>query len=157
MYTRRMLLAPLPLLLAAALVPAGDWARFRGPEGAGIATDKGVPVKWGETDAPFKARVPGGYVRLQFTSAAALDAAARAHPTATRDDEALTLTLPSDGTGRSLRGALGVLDATLDRAGDAVSDVALHTPDLDDVFLALTGHPATPPAAADALEKEPAR
>jgi ABC-2 type transport system ATP-binding protein len=90
------------------------------------------------TPAQLKSRVPGGYVRLQFTDAAALDAAAVDHPAATRDTEALTLTVPSDGTVRSLRGLL----ATLDRAEDAVSDVALHTPDLDDVFLALTGHPA---------------
>jgi ABC-2 type transport system ATP-binding protein len=31
----------------------------------------------------------------------------------------------------------------LGRAGIEVEDLAIHTPDLDDVFLALTGRPAT--------------
>ena len=45
MHTRRLLSLSLPLLLAAALAPAGDWPRFRGPNGAGTSADKGVPVK----------------------------------------------------------------------------------------------------------------
>ena len=59
--------------------------------------------------------------------------------TASRDDEALTLQVPSDGSLRSLR-------ALLDRLDDAaieVGSLSVHTPDLDDVFFALTGHPST--------------
>ena len=98
------------------------------------------------TPAQLKALVPGGHVQLQFTHPAALAASARQHPGAVRDDDALTLTVPSDGTVRSLR---HVLDALADDEG--VDDLALHTPDLDDVFLALTGH------GASASAKETAR
>jgi ABC-2 type transport system ATP-binding protein len=87
------------------------------------------------TPAQLKALVPGSSVRLQFTDAAALAAAARQHPGGVRDDDALSLTVPSDGTVRSLR---RVLDTLAEDEG--VDDITLHTPDLDDVFLALTGH-----------------
>jgi ABC-2 type transport system ATP-binding protein len=56
-----------------------------------------------------------------------------------RDDDALILQVPSDGGVRSLR-------ALLDRLDDeaiAVEGLSVHTPDLDDVFFALTGHPTT--------------
>jgi ABC-2 type transport system ATP-binding protein len=56
-----------------------------------------------------------------------------------RDDEALTLQVPSDGGVRSLRALLDHLD----HASVEVSALSVHTPDLDDVFLALTGHPTT--------------
>jgi ABC-2 type transport system ATP-binding protein len=86
------------------------------------------------TPAELKARVPGGAATVRFTDLAALDAAAPGLPGAVRDDDALTLSVASDGTVQALR---RVLDALPD---DGVEDVALHTPDLDDVFLALTGH-----------------
>jgi ABC-2 type transport system ATP-binding protein len=89
------------------------------------------------TPAELKAGMPGGSVQVRFTDADGLDAAARRHPEAGRDDDALTLTVPSDGTPRSLR---RLLDTLPDDEG--VADVALHTPDLDDVFLALTGQGA---------------
>jgi ABC-2 type transport system ATP-binding protein len=98
------------------------------------------------TPAQLKALVPGGHVQLQFTHPAALAASARQHPGAVRDDDALTLTVPTDGTVRSLR---QVLDTLADDEG--VDDLALHIPDLDDVFLALTGH------GASASAKETAR
>jgi ABC-2 type transport system ATP-binding protein len=87
------------------------------------------------TPAELKARVPGGSVQVRFTAAAGLHDAARRHPGAVRDDDALTLTVPGDGTPRSLR---RLLDSLPD--DESVADLALHTPDLDDVFLALTGH-----------------
>ena len=80
---------------------------------------------------------PGGHIRLQFADPDDLAAAARALGEATRDDDALTLDISSDGDVTSLR-------ALLDRLGDASIEVAglsIHTPDLDDVFLALTGQP----------------
>ena len=52
------------------------------------------------------------------------------------DAEALTLRVPGDGSVKSLRALLGQLDAE----SVEVAELTVHTPDLDDVFLALTGH-----------------
>jgi ABC-2 type transport system ATP-binding protein len=106
--------------------------------------DQGKLVAEGTADE-LKRRIPGGHIRLQFAYPDDLDAAARALGEATRDDDALTLDISSDGDVKSLR-------ALLDRLGDAAIEVAglsIHTPDLDDVFLTLTGQPAK--------DKEPAR
>jgi ABC-2 type transport system ATP-binding protein len=54
-----------------------------------------------------------------------------------RDDQALTLQIPSDGSVKSLRALLEELDG----ASIEVNGLSIHTPDLDDVFLALTGQP----------------
>jgi ABC-2 type transport system ATP-binding protein len=91
------------------------------------------------TAEELKRRVPGGHVALRFADPAALDRAAGAFGTATRDDAALTLQVPGDGSVRSLRELLGRLDA----AGVEVDRLSLHSPDLDDVFLALTGQHRT--------------
>ena len=101
--------------------------------------DHGRIVAEGTADQ-LKRLVPGGHVSLRFTDAGALDAAARAFGDAGRDDEELTLQVPSDGGVQSLRALLDRLDA--EEIG--VDTLAVHTPDLDDVFLALT-------------EKEPVR
>jgi ABC-2 type transport system ATP-binding protein len=106
--------------------------------------DQGRLVAEG-TAEELKRRIPGCHIRLQFAYPDDLAAAARALGDATRDDEALTLQVPSDGDVKSLR-------ALLDRLGDASIEVAglsIHTPDLDDVFLTLTGQPDK--------DKEPAR
>ena len=87
------------------------------------------------TPEELKRLVPGGHLRLRFAGQDALAAASRLLPDATPDDAALTLTVPSDGGVGSLR---GVLDR-LDTAGLPVDDLSIHTPDLDDVFFALTG------------------
>ena len=52
-------------------------------------------------------------------------------------DDDLTLRVPSDGSVRSLRTLL----ARLDDQSIEVEEMTVRTPDLDDVFLALTGHP----------------
>ncbi|MDX6342181.1 MAG: type transport system ATP-binding protein, partial [Trebonia sp.] len=52
---------------------------------------------------------------------------------------ALTLRVPSDGGTKSVRGLLDRLD---EYSIDA-EEFSVHTPDLDDVFLALTGHAST--------------
>ncbi|WUI00099.1 ATP-binding cassette domain-containing protein [Spirillospora sp. NBC_00431] len=99
--------------------------------------DGGRLVAEGTSDE-LKRLVSGGHVRLRFQDLAALDAAARtlgALGAVTRDDEALALQVPSDGGVRSLRGLLGRLE---DEAVE-VEELSVHTPDLDDVFLALTG------------------
>jgi outer membrane protein assembly factor BamB len=38
---------------------AGDWPRFRGPNGTGIANDKEVPVKWTNENILWKTALPG--------------------------------------------------------------------------------------------------
>ncbi|MFI2379349.1 ATP-binding cassette domain-containing protein [Streptomyces sp. NPDC018964] len=93
------------------------------------------------TAGELKRIVPGGHVRLRFTDPAAYRTAATTLTEATRDDDALALQLPSDGTQRELRSILDHLDA----AGIEADELTVHTPDLDDVFFALTG-PATVPA-----------
>jgi ABC-2 type transport system ATP-binding protein len=105
--------------------------------------DQGRLVAAG-TPEELKRQVPGTHVRLRFAEAAELDAAARVLTGSTRDDQELTLRVPSDGGSRSLR---AVLDR-LDEHELSAEEFSVHTPDLDDVFLALTGH---------ASEKETAR
>jgi ABC-2 type transport system ATP-binding protein len=87
----------------------------------------------------LKRRIPGGHIQLQFADPSELESAAQALGTGARDDEALTLQVPSDGSLRSLRALLD----RLDYAGIEVGSLSIHTPDLDDVFFALTGHPST--------------
>ncbi|GAA2793455.1 ATP-binding cassette domain-containing protein [Kitasatospora sp. CM 4170] len=88
----------------------------------------------------LKRLVPGGHVRLRFTDPAAYRAAATALSEATSDDETLALQIPSDGSQRDLR---TVLDR-LDTAGIEADELTVHTPDLDDVFFALTATAAVP-------------
>ncbi len=56
---RRFWLALLVLLSTGALAGAGDWPRFRGLNGAGIADDKDVPVKWTDENVLWKTTIPG--------------------------------------------------------------------------------------------------
>ena len=97
--------------------------------------DQGRIVAQGTADE-LKRQLPGTHVRLRFTTAAELAAAAPAFPAAARDDDTLTLRVPSDGGTASLR---AVLDR-LDEHSLSAEGFSVHTPDLDDVFLALTGH-----------------
>ena len=101
--------------------------------------DHGKLVAQG-TAAELKRLVPGGHVSLQFGDATVLARAAQMLQPTSRDDDALPLQLPGGGDVRSLR---SMLDG-LDQAGIEVDGLTLHTPDLDDVFLALTGHPDVP-------------
>jgi ABC-2 type transport system ATP-binding protein len=100
--------------------------------------DKGHLVAQGTPDE-LKRLVPGSHVRFRFTDVADLDLAARVLPDSTRDEEDLTLRVPSDGRAKSLRALL----ARLDEQSIEVEEFSAHTPDLDDVFLALTGHART--------------
>ncbi|RSS63436.1 ATP-binding cassette domain-containing protein [Streptomyces sp. WAC06614] len=106
------------------------------------------------TAEQLKRLVPGGHVRLRFTDPAAYHDAVSALPAAVRNDASLALQVPSDGSQRALSAVLG----RLDRAGVEADEVTVHTPDLDDVFFALTGtdgqarphggaHPAQPEEA----------
>src|SRR6478735_5049451 len=87
------------------------------------------------TPDELKRLVTGGHVQLSFADVAQLDRAASVFDGSTRDDESLTLQVPSDGGIRSLRTILDRLEAgSID-----VGELSLQTPDLDDVFLSLTG------------------
>jgi len=100
--------------------------------------DQGHLVAEGTPDE-LKRQVAGSHVRLQFSDAAGLDAAARVLTGSTVDDAALILQVPSDGKAKSVRALLDQLDEhSID-----VDEFSVHTPDLDDVFLALTGHAST--------------
>ena len=84
--------------------------------------------------AELKRLVAGGRIRLTFADASALDRAARVFEGGSRNDEALSLEIPSDGGVRSLRSVLERLDAY----AIEVEGLSVETPDLDDVFLSLT-------------------
>ncbi len=95
--------------------------------------DRGKLVAEG-TPEELKRRIPGGHVILRFADSGRLESAARAVGGTSRDD-ALTLQVPTDGS-------VGSLKAVLDRLDDGslgVEGLSVHTPDLDDVFFALTG------------------
>jgi ABC-2 type transport system ATP-binding protein len=120
--------------------------------------DRGRVVAEGTADE-LKRLIPGGHIRLQFADRAELDSAARSFAASVRDDDALSLQVPGDGDVRSLRAVLDQLDmASID-----VDSLTVHTPDLDDVFLALTGHSAEATTTDDETEqltekqKEPVR
>jgi ABC-2 type transport system ATP-binding protein len=87
------------------------------------------------TPEELKRRMPGAHIRLRFADVASLDKAARELDQGTRDDQDLVLRIPNEGGIRSLRDVLA-------RLGDdvAVEDLSIHTPDLDDVFFAVTGN-----------------
>ncbi|MEU1483331.1 ATP-binding cassette domain-containing protein [Streptomyces sp. NPDC005752] len=88
----------------------------------------------------LKRLIPGGHVRLRFTDPATYHAAASALREVTRNDDALSLHIPSDGSQRELRSLLDRLDS----AGIEADELTVHTPDLDDVFFALTGDTELP-------------
>jgi ABC-2 type transport system ATP-binding protein len=97
--------------------------------------DQGHLVAQGTPDE-LKRHAPGSHVRLRFADVTALDAAAEALAGSTRDDDDLALRVPTDGEAKSLRALLN----RLDEQSIDVEEFSVHTPDLDDVFLALTGH-----------------
>ncbi|MFI9554721.1 ATP-binding cassette domain-containing protein [Nonomuraea endophytica] len=92
------------------------------------------------TAEELKRRIPGGHVSLRFADPRALRAgelALRAAGEVSADEDALTLQVPNDGSFRALRALIDRLDG----AAVEVEELSVHTPDLDDVFFALTGHP----------------
>jgi ABC-2 type transport system ATP-binding protein len=96
--------------------------------------DDGRIVADGTPDE-LKRLVPGGHIRLRFADVASLDSAAAVLGESARDDAALALTVPGGGGVTALRAVLNRLDT----AHLEVDDLSIHTPDLDDVFFALTG------------------
>ena len=98
--------------------------------------DRGRIVAEGTPDE-LKRRVPGGHVRLQVPTARSLQVAVALLHGASYDEEKLEVQVPTDGTVSALRHLLSVLD----EADIEVDQLTVHTPDLDDVFVAVTGHP----------------
>ena len=87
--------------------------------------------------AELKQGVGDSAVVLHFADRSGLDLAAKLLDTTVRDDAALTLRVPSEGDAASLRALLNQLHD----GGVEAGHVSIHTPDLDDVFFALTGGP----------------
>jgi ABC-2 type transport system ATP-binding protein len=87
------------------------------------------------TPTELKRRIPGGHVELRFAEPGPLREAAALLDIAAPAGEQLALQVPGDGTLASLRRLL----ERLDNAGVEVEDLSIHTPDLDDVFFAVTG------------------
>ncbi|MFB7502292.1 ATP-binding cassette domain-containing protein [Streptomyces broussonetiae] len=112
-----------------------------------IAVLNGGRIAAEGTAEELKRLVPGGHVRLRFTDPAAYRGAARALGDAARDDGSLALQIPSDGSQRELRAVLDRLDS----AGIEADELTVHTPDLDDVFFALTGTARIPDQPKEAL------
>ena len=105
------------------------------------------------TAEELKRLIPGGHVRLRFEDPVVYQRAAEALRQTVRDDSALTLQIPGDGSQRELRSILDWLDAT----GIEADHLTVHTPDLDDVFFALTGTDPQPgPARLPNQPKEAA-
>jgi ABC-2 type transport system ATP-binding protein len=89
------------------------------------------------TPAELKARVPGGHIGLTFADLGAYHAAAGVLDAPARDEDSLALQVATDGNVATVRHVL----RELDEAGVEIESLSIHTPDLDDVFLALTGRP----------------
>ncbi len=106
--------------------------------------DHGRLVAEGTADE-LKRLIPGGHIQLRFADSTGLESAAIVLGDVLRDADALTLQIASDGGVRSLRALL----ERLDHEGIEVDALTVHSPDLDDVFFALTGHPT--------IEKESAK
>ncbi len=82
-------------LLGASVVQASDWARFRGPNGSGVAETGRLPVVFGPgTNSQWDVTVPPG-------KSSAVLSADRLYLTAAEDGELLTLAFDR-ATGREL-------------------------------------------------------
>ncbi|HEX2367963.1 MAG TPA: ATP-binding cassette domain-containing protein [Acidimicrobiia bacterium] len=97
--------------------------------------DGGNLVAQGTPDE-LKRLAPGGHIELRFATPSDLESAASVLDAMGHDDEGLALQVASDGGIASLR---SVLDR-LDHESIEVGSLTVHTPSLDDVFFALTGH-----------------
>ena len=89
------------------------------------------------TPEQLKRLAPGGHIRLRFTSPEEFTLAGQVLPTAVPNHESLVLQVPNDGSVHALRALL----ARIDDASLEVDELTVHTPDLDDVFFAVTGQP----------------
>jgi ABC-2 type transport system ATP-binding protein len=109
--------------------------------------DRGRLVAEGSAQE-LKQRIPGGRIDVQFADAEAQLVAGDVLGMPITDQDSPSLQIPTDGNVATLRRVL----RDLDEAGVDVVDLAIHTPDLDDVFFALTGRDAH--AAESRTEEE---
>jgi ABC-2 type transport system ATP-binding protein len=109
--------------------------------------DNGRIVAEGTADE-LKSRIPGGHVQLHFADPDTLRSAAALLLFAVSDPEQLVLHVPDRGSVDALRELLD----TLHGAHIAVERLSMETPDLDDVFFALTGSPVSSPFDDPILE-----
>ncbi|GIF04589.1 ATP-binding cassette domain-containing protein [Actinoplanes siamensis] len=91
------------------------------------------------TPEELKRQVPGAHLQLRFADLHDLGSAARILAGSTRDDDELTLRVPHDGQPRSVLALLNRLDEHMIN----LREFTVRTPDLDDVFLALTDTTST--------------
>ena len=94
----------------------------------------------------LKRLVPGGHVRMRFTDPTAYRGRrrpARGHPRR-------RVAVAADPQRRQPAELRSILD-WLDSAGVEADELTVHTPDLDDVFFALTGPTAGPSAGSTAV------
>jgi ABC-2 type transport system ATP-binding protein len=99
--------------------------------------DRGKLVAEGSAQE-LKQRIPGGRIDVHFADAEAQLVAGDVLGMPVTDQDSRRLQIPTDGNVATLRRVL----RDLDEAGVDVVDLAIHTPDLDDVFFALTGRDA---------------
>ncbi|RBY94976.1 daunorubicin/doxorubicin resistance ABC transporter ATP-binding protein DrrA [Blastococcus sp. TBT05-19] len=121
-----------------------------------VVIDRGRVIARGTAD-DLKAQVGGQ--RLEFTLSRALDlpeVAKRLRPLAVEDaridEQTRRLSLPVHGGTEVLAESLRLLEGS----GAEVLDVGLRRPDLDDVFLTLTGHAADDAVTRGDTQAEPA-
>jgi ABC-2 type transport system ATP-binding protein len=108
-----------------------------------VIVDHGRTIAEG-TPAELKRQVGGNVIEVHAQNRNQLVTIAEAlgrldHGNAHVDEATRRVTVGIDDAGDGLRAALGMLDA----AGVEIDDIALRQPTLDEVFLALTGRPAT--------------
>lgn len=102
--------------------------------------DHGRIVAEGTPDE-LKRRVPGGHVSLHFADPRTGRSAAHMLGATSGNAESTTLQLPGDGSPEALRTLL----SRLAEVGVEPDRLSIHDADLDDVFLALTGHATEQP------------
>lgn len=111
------------------------------------------------TPGQLKSSVGAGSVHLRLHDAARREDARRvlsqsleAQVQSGSDPVALTARVPGDGTGSGAAGQAARALAELSRHGIAVDHFSLGQPSLDEVFLALTDHPAHDPDDPDDIQ-----
>ena len=100
--------------------------------------DHGRLVAEGTAGRAQAAASRGGHIRLQFADPSGLEAAAAR---ARRGRAATTTRSPSRSRATAASTRCATLLDRLDATSIEVESLSVHTPDLDDVFLALTGNP----------------
>ncbi len=111
--------------------------------------DQGQIVAEGRP-AELKSRITGGHVRLHFAGLDLLRSAAGLLSAADPDEDQLVLNVPADGTVDSLRELLDELHSA--RIG--VERLSIHSPNLGDVFLAVTGNHVAARLGGDVAPQE---